>query len=63
MSADRKHSDERDQPRGRSPTGPTNVAASLAPEDAGKHPIKITRAGEPGSHSDTRSTAAATRTT
>jgi len=36
---------------------------SLAPDQAGKGPITITRAGEPGSGADTRSSAAATRST
>lgn len=40
----------------------TREVASLEPEDAGKGPIKVTLAGEPGSNSDKRSTAAATRT-
>ncbi|WP_292046625.1 MULTISPECIES: hypothetical protein [unclassified Brevundimonas] len=36
--------------------------ASLEPQDAGKGPIKVTLAGEPGSNPDKRSSAAATRT-
>lgn len=41
---------------------PPREVASLKPEDAGKGPIKVTLAGEPGSNPDKRSTATATRT-
>ena len=61
MSADRKGGGGKERPGRPSATEPEGDVASLAPEDAGKHPIKVTRAGEPGSHPDTRSTAAATR--
>jgi hypothetical protein len=63
MSADRKRTAGQDRSGRTSGTGPTGAAASLVPEDAGKHPIKIIRAGEPGSHPDTRSAAAAARST
>lgn len=63
MSADRNGGEAQDGPVPPPTTEPKDHVASLAPEDAGKHPIKVTRAGEPGSRPDTRSTAAATRTT
>ncbi len=63
MSADRKGGEAKDRPLQSSTTEPEGHVASLAPEDAGKHPIQVTRAGEPGSRPDTRSTAAATRST
>jgi len=40
-----------------------DAAGALDADQAGKGPIIITRAGEPGSGADTRSSAAATRTT
>jgi hypothetical protein len=48
---------------GAAPSRPKGDVASLAPEDAGKHPIKVTRAGEAGSHPDPRSSAASGRST
>ena len=49
-------------PSDKEPERPPREVASLKPEDAGKGPIKVTLAGEPGSNPDKRSTAAATRT-